>query len=172
MTLKRRILALILSAFFLLVAGAWVLHEFYVSLTEIRHNPVSERLELSLRIFPDDLDGALLERSGIQTQLATEREHPSADSLISDYLREHLEILINQQGIKLNYLGKEPEGNALWCYLESDQVPVPEEIFIDNTLLIYTLPEQVNIVQVYVGKWNKGLLLNKDKTTGALKPRN
>jgi hypothetical protein len=124
-----------------------------------------------MRIFPDDLDRALLEKSGVQTQLVTELEHPSADSLLRVYLLEHLKIEINQKEIKLNYLGKEPEGNALWCYLESDQVPVPEEIHIESTLLIYTLPEQVNIVQVYVGKWNKGLLLNKDKSTGSLKPR-
>jgi hypothetical protein len=171
MTLKRRILATSLALLLLITAGAWIMHEFYVSLTEIRHNPVSERLEVSMRIFPDDLDRALLEDTEIQTQLATEREHPAADSLISDYLSEHLKIEINQKEIKLNYLGKEPEGNALWCYLESDPVPVPEEINIESTLLIYTLPEQVNIIQVYVGKWNKGLLLNKDKSTGILKPR-
>jgi len=160
-----------LAVVFLLACGAWVMHEFYVSLTEIRHNAVSERLEISIRIFPDDLDRALLENSGVQTQLVTEREHPSADSLLKEYLREHLKIEINQEEIKLNYLGKEPEGNALWCYLESDPVPLPEQILIKSTLLIYTLPEQVNIVQVYVGKWNKGLLLNKDKSTGILKPR-
>lgn len=125
-----------------------------------------------MRIFPDDLDRALLEDKGLQTHLVTEFEHPSADSLLREYLREHLKIEINQKEIKLNYLGKESEGNALWCYLESDPVPVPEELHIESTLLIYTLPEQVNIIQVYVGKWNKGLLLNKDKSTGILNPPN
>lgn len=170
--LKHRILLVLFTGLFVLTTGAWISHKFYVSLTEIRHNPVSERLEVSIRIFPDDMDRALLENSGIHTQLVTEREHPSADSLLRDYLREHLKIEINQKDITLNFLGKEPEGNALWCYLESDPLPYPEQIRIESTLLIFTLPEQVNIVQVYVDTWNKGLLLNKDKTSGTLNPGN
>ncbi len=171
MIMKRKIARYLMALLFLLVTGAWLMHEFYVSLTELRHNPVSEMLEVSMRIFPDDMDRALLEKSGIQTELATETEHPRADSLLREYLLDHLKVEINQQEIQLNYLGKETEGNAIWCYLESAPVSDPEHIRIENTLLLFTFPDQVNIIQVYVGKWNKGLLLNRDNPSGNLNPK-
>ena len=35
-------------------------------------------------------------------------------------------------------------------------------------ILTEYFPEQVNIIQVYRGKWNKGLLLDRDQMTGSL----
>ena len=76
-----------------LLCGSWLLHKFYVSLTEIRYNPESERLEVSMRIFPDDLDKALERNFGISTQLATELESNEADSLLQVYLDFHFALL-------------------------------------------------------------------------------
>ncbi len=152
----------------LILSSSWVIHKFYVSLTEIRYNQNTERFELSLRIFPDDLDRALLERTGIYTQLATELEHPDADSLLMLYLLEDFTLEVNGAKLALNFLGKEPESNAIWCYLESTKVTAPETITVHNAILTEYFPEQVNIIQVYRGKWNKGLLLDRDQMTGSL----
>ncbi len=51
----------------LLFSGFSMIHKFYVSLTEIRYNPVSERMEVSIRIFPDDMDRAMEEHFGIKS---------------------------------------------------------------------------------------------------------
>jgi hypothetical protein len=144
------------------------MHKFYVSLSEIRYNTETERYEVSMRIFPDDLDRALLARSGIITQLATELEHKSADSLLMVYLLEDFSIEVNGEALELNYLGNEPESDAIWCYLESSRVAAPESITIQNVLLMEYFPDQVNIVQVYHGKWNKGLLLDRNQDSGTL----
>jgi len=147
----------------MLLFGGWLMHKFYVSLTEIRYNDQTKRFEVSMRIFPDDLDLALLERSGIHTQLATELEHEKADSLLMVYLLEDFKLQVNGEELGLNYLGKESESDAIWCYLESSTVRDPESITILNAILTEFFPDQVNIVQVYHGKWNKGLLLNRDQ---------
>ena len=156
----------------LILSSGWLPHKFYVSLTELSYNALSKRFEVSMRIFPDDLDRALLERSGIQTQLGTELEHERADSLLTAYLLESFSIHVEDQEIALNYLGKEPESDAIWCYLESDPVsdPVsaPQVISIRNELLTELFPDQVNIVQVYWKEWNKGLLLNRSQSSGKL----
>ena len=159
-------LGLILPA--LLVLGAWIMHEFYVSITEIRYNAQRERFEISMRIFPDDLDRALLERSGIHTQLATALEHEMADSLLMVYLMEDFSVEVNGQQLELNYLGKEPESNAIWCYLESSRIKAPETMNIRNRVLTEFFPDQVNIIQVYHGKWNKGLMLDRQESSGTL----
>lgn len=152
----------------LLVLGAWVMHEFYVSITEIRYNDQRERFEISMRIFPDDLDRALLARNGIHTQLATKLEHQLADSLLMVYLLEDFSLEVDGQELDLNYLGKEAESNAVWCYLESSRIKAPKTLTIRSSILTEYLPDQVNIIQVYHGKWNKGLMLDRHEINGSL----
>jgi len=155
---------------FLLIIGfgSWMLHEFYVSLTEVRFNPQSSRLEVSIRVFPDDLDRALLEQHGIHTQLASELEAPQADSLLMLYLLKHFVLEVDGQSIALEYLGKEPEADAIWCYLESEAVSEPKNYQVSSSILTQSFEDQVNIVQVYQRKWNKGLMLSRDQRTGTL----
>jgi len=153
----------------LLICGGWLMHEFYVSLTEIRYNTQTESFEVSMRIFPDDLDRALLERTSIHTQLASELEHEEADSLLMVYLLEKFTMVVNGEELTLNYLGKEPESNAIWCYLESSKISIPETITVRNTILTELFPDQVNIIQVYHEKWNKGMLLNHNENSGSLR---
>ena len=168
MWLRKKATALAVLFVTLLICCSWLPHKFYVSLTELRYNSHTERYEVSMRIFPDDLDRVLQERSGIRTQLATELEHEMADSLLEAYLLESFTLASDGQVIPLNYLGKEAESDAIWCYLESVQVPAPREVSIRQELLTEIFPEQVNIVQVYVDDWNKGLLLNRQNDRGDL----
>ena len=166
--LKRKTISLGLFLFTLLICGGWLMHKFYVSLSEIRYNTETERFEVSMRIFPDDLDRALLERSVIHAQLASELEHKSADSLLMVYILEDLSIQVDGKEIELDYLGKEPESDAIWCYLESSKVGAPETITVRNEILTEYFLDQINIIQVYHGKWNKGLMLNRNQISGKL----
>jgi len=168
MLLNRKTLRLGLILVTMFVSGAWLMHKFYVSLSEIRYNSETERFEVSIRIFPDDLDRALLERSGIHTQLATELEHNSADSLLMVYILEDFSIQVDGEKIELDYLGKEPESDAIWCYLESSKVGAPVTITVRNEILTEYFLDQINIIQVYHGKWNKGLMLNRNQISGEL----
>ena len=122
-----------------------------------------------MRIFPDDLDLALEQGSGIVTRLATELESPRADSLVSDYLARHFTIQLNGEQVNLTYLGKEPEADAIWCYLESDPVEEPKNFKIYNRILTEVFSDQVNIIQVYCRGWNKGLLLTGQDPEGSLR---
>ena len=160
-------IGLLLAALF--VFASCILHDFYVSITEIRYNAVSEKFEISMRIFPDDLDRALMERSGIHTLLATELEHRKADSLLMLYILEDFSLEVNGEDLELNYLGKESESNALWCYLESSRIADPHKMTVSNLILTEYFPEQVNIIQVYHGKWNKGLMLDRQLISGSLR---
>ncbi len=168
MLLIRKTLGIGLLLLTMFISGAWMMHEFYVSLSELRYNAETERFEVSMRIFPDDLDRALMTRSGIHTQLATELEHKSADSLLMVYLLEKFSIEVNGKKLELNYLGKEPESDAVWCYLESSRVAVPDTLMVRNEILTEYFLDQVNIIQVYHGKWNKGLLLDRNQVSGML----
>jgi len=168
MLLKRKRLSLVLVLLILFICGAWLMHKFYVSLTEVRYNLQTERFEVSMRIFPDDMDRLLLERTGINTQLGTELEHKDADSLLMVYLLEDFTLQINGEELDLSYIGKESESDAIWCYLESSRVAAPETITVRSVILTEYFLDQVNIIQVYHGKWNKGLLLDRNQNSGTL----
>jgi hypothetical protein len=165
---KPRLILTILIMAAAVASGPVLYHDFYVSLAEIRYNRDSHRLEISMRIFPDDMDRALEGVAGIKSHLVTELEIPGADSLLQDYLLENFHLEVNGKEIRLAYLGKEPEDDAMWCYLESEMVDTPEEITVRNTILTELFEEQVNIIQTYVGGWNRGLLLSGQNPRGSL----
>ncbi|MEN8229721.1 MAG: DUF6702 family protein [Bacteroidota bacterium] len=163
-SIKRVALGLIV----LLLLGSWILHKFYVSLTEIQYNAGSNRFEVSMRIFPDDLDLAFENRFGIATHLLTELEHTNADSLIQAYLEFHFTLEVDGDPVIMHYLGKEAEADAIWCYLESEPIKDPVSILVRNSILTNEFEDQVNIIQVYSGKWNKGLLLTREHISDQL----
>ena len=168
-TLNRKtVLPLTVILVILLFTGFSRLHEFYVSLSEIRFNQESDCFEVSLRFFPDDMDRALKEHFGINASLVTELEHESADSLLEIYLHNLFRIELNGVSVPLSYLGKEAESDVMWCYLESFPQENPVEITVYNSILCEIFEDQVNIIQVYVDKWNKGLLLNRGEPQGEL----
>ncbi|MEZ5070427.1 MAG: DUF6702 family protein [Bacteroidales bacterium] len=153
-----------------LPAGNLLAHEFYVSLSEVRYNQESRTFELSIRMFPDDLDRVFFVEHGVRTELASSREAATADSLLARYLRDQVHFHCDGKELDLIYLGKEGEGDAIWCYLESLPVDMPTEIILRNTVLMDHFPDQVNMVQVYIGNWNKGLLLKGNQREGTLHP--
>jgi hypothetical protein len=143
-------------------SGFMMFHDFHVSLTEIRYNMKSRCFEVSLRIFPDDADRALAERAGRSLHLVTEMEAPEADSLLEIYLLENFDLMVNGKAVTLSYLGKEPEADAIWCYLESEPMEMPREVVVRNSILTRIFEDQVNIIQAYVESWNRGLLLSRE----------
>jgi hypothetical protein len=164
---KKRVIGMLLLLIWL--GGAGWLHKFYVSLTEIRYNEHNMRVEVSFRIFPDDLDRALEERYGVETHLASSLEHPQADSLVGEYLRAHFSLISDGREVGFSYLGKEPESDAIWCYMESEPLEsTPSALRIRNNILMEQFDDQVNIIQVYAGHWNRGMLFTKQLPEGNL----
>ena len=70
-------------------------HKFYVSLTEMRVNEENKTIEISIRIFPDDLDKAISEIYGINPQIITEIEHKNADAWINEYIQQRFSFQVN-----------------------------------------------------------------------------
>ncbi len=164
----RKTAAGLLALLYSVMAGSWLGHEFYVSLTEIRYNGDSGRLEISMRIFPDDLDHALKISHGVSSHLGTGLEHPEADSLLGRYLLDHFSVEADGREVVLTFLGKEPESDAIWCYLESEPLVCPASFLVKNSVLFREFSDQVNIVQLYVGEWNRGVLITPAQDSAAV----
>lgn len=143
-------------------------HPFYISLTDIRYNSASKTLEISQKIFWDDLEVALSDINKGKIDFLNPKDPESLAVLVENYLLLHNEVIVNGQVLKLNYLGFEIEEDAAWFYLEAQKVPVPKTITVKNTVLVDRFAGQQNIVNIYQQQKPKSLILDKNKTSGTI----
>ncbi|MEM8889443.1 MAG: DUF6702 family protein [Bacteroidota bacterium] len=143
-------------------------HPFYVSVSQIGYNSESKSLELACKIFVDDLETALEAAGAKDLYLGLDKEKSSADEIIDNYLRKHLDIRINGNKVEGSFLGKEVIDDVIWSYIEYTDVAFPSELSIDNTLLLEELEGQQNIVHVKVAGKEKSLRLFKGRSKDVL----
>ncbi len=159
-----RYFALVLS-FFLLTSFSY--HKFYVSISEVNHNTETAALEISMKIFTDDLEAALEEDTSEKLWIGDpEREVPTTDSLLAIYFDKKVTVSVNGEEKEAIFLGKELEADVTWCYLEIQDVPAVKSVSIDNRILMELFDDQKNLVHIYANGKEKSLFLRRGKTTG------
>lgn len=139
-------------------------HEFYISVTQIDHNPKNESLEITVKMFTDDIENAIETFENVDLNLGDEKEHESSTDFIQSYVIENLELSQGGKDIELNFIGKEVEMDVTWCYLEATNVKSISSLTVENNLLLNVLETQTNIVHVKYNDQNSSLMLNKGKT--------
>lgn len=137
----------------------WV-HPFYVSVTTIDQSRDKTSLEISSRIFFDDLEVALKDEFGGKTDLKN-TEHTSANSeLIRQYFKRHFQIRVDGKAVNAEFLGFSIEGEAAWCYLEAKGVTAVQKVEVYSTLLYPSFKEQIHIFHLHVNGKKKSTKLN------------
>lgn len=154
---------------FIFILGWKVLfHPFYISLTEIRYNQTNQSLEIAQKIFWDDLEVALGEKYKTKVDFLNPKNKADLEKMLQAYLLEKNEIKVNGQKAKLSYLGYEIEEDAAWFYLEATGISAPKKVEIKNDVLISNFEGQQNIINFYLDKKPKSLILYKDNEWGEL----
>ncbi len=143
-------------------------HPFYLSLCQIDYNAENHSLEISVKIFADDLLNALRERKQTDLHLGEQQENPKTNEYVFNYLKDNLSIKTDNTPVTISYVGKEMEDSAVWCFLEVTDVASFSKIQVTDQILTEIYDSQSNVVQVN----NKGkilnLLLKKDNPSGEL----
>jgi hypothetical protein len=142
-----------------------IFHPFYVSVTEIEQNQKTGKLQISTRIFYDDLEKALDKRYKTNVNILKPVNKQQVDALISGYVKEHLKIKADNKEMLLKYVGYEIEEEAAWCYFETDKTDPVRNLYIRNNILFEQHESQVNMIHALVtGKRQSSKLDNpKDK---------
>ena len=126
-------------------------HPFYVSVTEINHNAKTKSIEISTKIFFDDLEADLENDYKLKLDIIKPTDKAQMDKCLADYIRKNLLIKIDGKVYTANYLGYEIQGEAAWCYLEILKVAKVSTIEINNSILYNLRKEQINMLNVTVG---------------------
>lgn len=150
----------------LLVCLPLITHPFYVSVTEIRYNPGSGTLEMAQRVFRDDLEGAL--EKVMNEKVPFDRGNEKLSEALRQYLQDRVKLKVNGKATSIEYLGYETEEDVIWLYMEARSAKKPAQLSIQNRVLMDMLPTQQNIVNVFMDKKPKSLLLTRDKDVGEL----
>jgi hypothetical protein len=121
-------------------------HPFYVSITEL--NIARDTLQVSLRVFTDDLERALSDIHKQKIFLNEPNRYEKNFIYIRDYLFERVQAG-NGAGFKrLEWIGHEFEEDVCWIYGE---MPLDEDLrvlFFKNTVLFETYDDQQNLVHL------------------------
>ncbi len=155
---------------FLLFASAISMsfaHKFYVAIFQINHNSDKKTIEITTRIFVDDLNNALSKRYSTKTHLAEATESSEDIALMNKYLQDKFRIKINGRLLPYQFVSKEVEGGTIICYYKIPNIPNVKEIDVRNTTLIDWNDEQQNIIQLKVGDEKQSMLLKDGDSTGS-----
>jgi hypothetical protein len=134
-------------------------HRFYLSLTEVRIDTKKMTLDVSCKLFTDDLENALQKKYGKKIDLATSAKNKEVQALVYKYISENFKINVGGKLQNLTFVGFETETDATWCYLETVPYIGKGRISIMNSLLYEYLPEQSNMMNVYVDEVEKSAKL-------------
>ncbi len=145
-----------------------VSHPIHIAKCQMEHNPQSNKLEITLHVFLDDLETSMRNAGAPKLNLGTKKEIDSIDAYLIDYLNQHFQIEQQQTPVQLNWIGKELSDDlfAYWCYFESEPLQSKTTLDVRFDLLMDLYRDQQNILS-FVNSKNKSMyaLCNTDKTT-------
>lgn len=128
------------------------LHPIHVSITEAEFDEERRAIEISHRIFIDDLEKEIEEESGIKSVSFSREEKSWIDTELQKYLKRHFQLSLNGKQLESRYLGYELENDAIYIFVEYLKVRKFKSVQVKNDILLNMYDDQVNLLHF---KWKK-----------------
>ena len=139
-------------------------HPFFVSVTEVQHNAKEKTLEISCKIFTDDLEKTLRKNYSGVVDLLHPKDKAAMNSLVTEYVRKHLAININGRPCQLQFIGYEQEEEATWTYFQVKNITTVKKVDVRDDLLFEYKKEQINLLHVIVNGKRKSTKLDNPES--------
>jgi hypothetical protein len=166
--MKKTILYAFIGFLFLSLT-AFSTHKFYMGIYQVNYAPEKKMLQITSRVFIDDLNNALEKKYNKKVYLGTKKESPEEVILLKKYFLEKFSVKVNGQSKSINFLSKELEGDILICYCNVKEITKINTLEIFNTVLIDWNAEQQNITHVTVLGEKKSILFTDSNKGEMLK---
>jgi len=148
---------------------AFTTHKFYTAIYQINFVPKKKMVQVTTRIFIDDLNDALENKFHKKTFLGSDTETAADVDFLKKYLSEKFTLKINGQQKPMIFLSKEVEDNILICYLKCVDVSKIITLDVQNTIITEIHNQQQNIIQANFNNKKSSLLLDSETYKGMLK---
>ncbi|WP_343694052.1 DUF6702 family protein [Flavobacterium sp.] len=150
--------------------SAFAFHKFYVGVFQVDYAAEKKMIQITSRIFVDDLNNAMEKKYHKKTFVGTEKETPADIDLLKKYLTENFSIKINGQSRPITFLSKEIESDdVLVCYSRIKEVDKFKTIEISNSILVDWSSEQQNITHISAFGTKRSVLFTESSRKELLK---
>jgi len=166
--MKNKVKFLFVFAAMMLLTSLTV-HKFYVSVTEVAYAESKNRIEITTRIFIDDLEKGLEKKYKKKINLATKEEIPEAKDFIKEYLNQRVQANVNNKTAEVVFLGAEVENDVLICYLKIDFSEKITTFELYNNLLTEIYADQQNLIHTNINNTKRSFLLTKSEKIALIK---
>ena len=166
--MKKTILITFFGLLFLTLTSFDV-HKFYVSLYQVNYAPEKKMLQITARLFIDDLNTTLAKKYQKKINLGSEKETEEELNLFKKYFNEKFYIKVNGQLKPIQFLSKEMEGDVLICYFSIKETHKVNTLEIYNEVMTEENSEQQNIMHFNVLGVKNTLLFTESSSKGMLK---
>jgi len=145
------------------------LHPIHLSVSEINYSEKDKALQITSRIFLDDLELSIRnQRKQPDLDLLEPGAGLTTEQLISNYVLKNFAVKLDGKLQKLNFLGFEREDPAVICYIEIENVKKFKTIEVKNEVIMETHHDQSNLIHVNYKGPVKSLRLMRDKSSDVL----
>lgn len=150
------------------VASGFTAHKFYMSIYQVHFNQEKSRIEITGRIFIDDLNDCVSKYAKERTHIGEKGQTGGDIQNMTRYLGDHFRIKVDGNLRLMTFLRCETEENTVICYFRIDDVKKVTTLEVLNKSLMNCHPEQQNIIQAEVSGTKKNLLLTEGENSGKL----
>ena len=147
----------------LLGNGSGNVHPIYMSVTEIEHNAKDKTLEISCKIFTNDLETTLRQNYKGYVDLINPKDKAAMNKLVNEYIQKHLSIKLEGKTVTLQFLGYEQQEEGIASFYQVNNVAAVKKIEITDTILYEYKKEQISLLHVIVnGNRKSNKLINPE----------
>lgn len=144
-----------------------VFHPFFVSVIDISHNAKDNTAEISVRIFTEDLEQAILQYNKNKINLSAPANKALAEKQLTDYIQKNLHLKINGTAVNFQLIGYEIIKESTWTYFEVANVKTINKLEVDCSVLYDFEKTQINILHVKSRGKEKSFKLDNPKRSAS-----
>ncbi len=145
------------------------IHKYYMAIYQVDFVPQKKRIQVTSRIFVDDLNSALEKKFRVKSNIGFTQETPQEEANLKKYLAEKFIIKVNGVTKPMTYLSKELEANVMICYFRISEISKINSLEIENSLLMEWNSDQQNIIQANLNGEKQSVMLTSDNFKRTLK---
>ena len=145
-------------------------HPIHISVTEFNYSEKDKALQITSRVFIDDLELAVREsKKDEDLDITKPKGGVTTEQLVKEYMTNHLKVKIDGKPQPLKFLGMETEDIAFICYIEIENVKKVKTLEVFNNTITEIHEDQSNLVHVTYKSPIKSARLMRDKPSEVFK---
>ncbi|WP_163408640.1 DUF6702 family protein [Flavobacterium ajazii] len=167
--MKNNTLYFLIGILFLSLSS-FAFHKFYMGIFQVNYAAEKKMIQITSRIFVDDLNKGIEKKYHKKTFIGTDKETQADIDLLKKYLSENFTIKINGQLKSIAFLSKELEAeDVLVCYSRITGVEKFKTLEIFNAVLTDWNAEQQNITHISAFGTKRSVLFTESSRKEVLK---